>query len=146
MLDWRQNFGTKNYEFGDVYYDLSKLNHGFLVSHELVAEGKYSVNEINFSGDNNDCVIYATNIPSLCSSDRFAMIFNHDLNNFEKFRNGIVGPASNALFMISFLSNSSFEKNSTILFFKIGVLRKSGRLAKLTMIFPAKLSSDIDLI
>lgn len=46
LLDWRQNFGTKNYEFGDVYYDLSKLNHGFLVSHELVAEGKYSVNEI----------------------------------------------------------------------------------------------------
>ena len=68
------------------------------------------------------------------------------LNNLEKFKNGIVGPASNALLIISFLSNSFFEKNSIILFFKIGVLRKSGRLAKLTMIFPAKLSSDIDLI
>ena len=32
---------------------------------------------------------------------------------------------------------SSFEKNSIILFFKIGVRRKSGRLAKFTIIFPA---------
>jgi len=41
--------------------------------------------------------MYAKNIPSLCSSERFAMIFNQDLNNLEKLRNGIVGPASNAL-------------------------------------------------
>jgi len=59
--------------------------------------------------------------------------------------NGIVGPASNALFIISFLSDSDIKKNSTILFFKIGFLKKSGRLAKLIMIFPAKFSPTIDL-
>jgi len=66
--------------------------------------------------------MYATNIPSLCSSDRFAIIFNHDLNNFEKFRNGIVGPASNALFIISFLSSSGFEKILSFFFLKLGFL------------------------
>ena len=45
LLDWRQNFGEKNYEFGDVYYDLAKLNHGFIVNHEVVAKGDFSVKE-----------------------------------------------------------------------------------------------------
>jgi hypothetical protein len=47
--------------------------------------------------------------------------------------------------MTSFLSGSDNEKNSTILFFNIGFLRKSGRLAKLIIIFPAKFSPTIDL-
>jgi hypothetical protein len=67
------------------------------------------------------------------------------LKSLEKLGNGIVGPASNALFMTSFFSDSDNEKNSIILFFKIGLLRKSGRLAKLIMILPAKFSSTIDL-
>jgi peptidoglycan biosynthesis protein MviN/MurJ (putative lipid II flippase) len=64
------------------------------------------------------------------------------LNSFEKFGNGIVGPASSALLMISVFSESSIEKNSIILFLSIGVLRKLGRLARFTIIFPAKFSSD----
>lgn len=89
--------------------------------------------------------MYAENNPVLCSSDRVVKILSHDLNNFEKLGNGIVGPASNALFIISFRSASDNEKNSIILFFKIGFLRKSGRLAKLIMIFPAKFSPTIYL-
>lgn len=43
LLDWRQNFGEKNYEYGDVYYDLSKMLHGLLVEHKKVAGEAYSV-------------------------------------------------------------------------------------------------------
>jgi len=68
------------------------------------------------------------------------------LKSFEKFGNGIVGPASSALLIISILSDSFIEKNSVILFLRIGVLRKSGKLARLIMIFPAKLSSVISKI
>jgi hypothetical protein len=59
------------------------------------------------------------------------------LNSFEKFGKGIVGPASRALLMISDFSGSDIEKNSVILFFRMGFLRKSGRLARFIIIFPA---------
>jgi len=59
------------------------------------------------------------------------------MKNFEKFGNGIVGPASSALLMISDFSESEIEKNSVILFFRMGFLRKSGRLARFIIIFPA---------
>ena len=62
---------------------------------------------------------------------------SHVLNSFEKFGKGIVGPASSALLMISDLSGSDIEKNSIILFLRMGFLRKSGRFAKITIIFPA---------
>ena len=35
LLDWRQDFGG-NINFGDKYYDLAKLLHGLIVSHQLV--------------------------------------------------------------------------------------------------------------
>lgn len=42
FLDWRQNFGGI-YEYGDIYYDLAKLNHGLIVCHELIAQDKYNI-------------------------------------------------------------------------------------------------------
>lgn len=42
FLDWRQNFGDSK-TTGDVYYDLAKLLHGLIVSHELVAKEEYSI-------------------------------------------------------------------------------------------------------
>ncbi len=36
FLDWRQDFGG-SLTVGDVYYDLAKLLHGLIVSHELIA-------------------------------------------------------------------------------------------------------------
>ena len=42
FLDWRQNFGG-DLSTGDVYYDLAKLLHGLIISHELIARGLYSV-------------------------------------------------------------------------------------------------------
>ena len=64
------------------------------------------------------------------------------LKSFEKFGNGIVGPASKALLIISVFSEVFMEKNSVILFLSIGVRKKLGRLARFTIIFPAKFSSD----
>jgi len=43
FLDWRQDFGGDLY-VGDIYYDLSKLLHGLIISHELIARDLYSVN------------------------------------------------------------------------------------------------------
>ena len=43
VLDWRQNFGEKNYEYGDVYYDLAKFMHGLVVDHNKVQQGRFSV-------------------------------------------------------------------------------------------------------
>ena len=41
FLDWRQDFSGE-LEVGDIYYDLSKIMHGILVSHEKVIKNKYS--------------------------------------------------------------------------------------------------------
>jgi len=35
FLDWRQDFAGLT-EYGDLYYDLAKLNHGIIISHELI--------------------------------------------------------------------------------------------------------------
>ena len=52
FIDWRQNFGKGEYEFGDTYYDLGKLHHGFLVNHGIVDQElfriKHQGNEIFF--------------------------------------------------------------------------------------------------
>ena len=42
LLDWRQDFGG-SISFGDVYYDLAKLNHGLIISHQNIHNNLYSV-------------------------------------------------------------------------------------------------------
>ena len=42
FLDWRQDFGGA-LDIGDVYYDLAKLLHGLIISHELVAGNHFTV-------------------------------------------------------------------------------------------------------
>ena len=46
LLDWRQNFGGIT-EYGDVYYDLAKLLHGMIVSHELINKNHYQINQMD---------------------------------------------------------------------------------------------------
>jgi thiamine kinase-like enzyme len=44
LVDWRQNFaGLINY--GDIYYDLAKLLHGIIVSHDMVSNDLYSIKD-----------------------------------------------------------------------------------------------------
>jgi hypothetical protein len=42
FLDWRQDFGG-HLTTGDIYYDLAKLLHGLIISHELIAGNYFSV-------------------------------------------------------------------------------------------------------
>ncbi len=42
LLDWRQDFGG-NINFGDIYYDLAKLNHGLIISHRNIDDNLYRV-------------------------------------------------------------------------------------------------------
>lgn len=46
LLDWRQDFGGDLY-YGDIYYDLAKLNHNLLFNHDIVNEGHYNVKSNN---------------------------------------------------------------------------------------------------
>lgn len=48
LLDWREDFsGIKNY--GDIYYDLAKINHGLIIDHGIIKNSKFMVKI-----DNND--------------------------------------------------------------------------------------------
>ncbi|MBA3035771.1 MAG: phosphotransferase [Desulfobacterium sp.] len=42
FLDWRQDFGG-SLTTGDIYYDLAKLLHGLIISHELIARDLFKV-------------------------------------------------------------------------------------------------------
>ena len=42
FLDWRQDFGG-SLTIGDIYYDLAKLLHGLIISHELIARDLYHI-------------------------------------------------------------------------------------------------------
>ena len=52
FLDWRQDF-ENDIRVGDIYYDLAKLMHGIIVSHEEVNKNRFKIswkkNIINFS-------------------------------------------------------------------------------------------------
>lgn len=52
LLDWRQDFNG-NTKVGDIYYDLAKLLHGLIVSHESIVKKKFKIewkrNKIIFS-------------------------------------------------------------------------------------------------
>ena len=41
FLDWRQDFDGRH-DVGDIYYDLAKIMHGILVSHQKVIKNKYN--------------------------------------------------------------------------------------------------------
>lgn len=43
LLDWRESF-EKLKNFGDLYYDLAKLNHGFIIDHNIIKKQKFSIN------------------------------------------------------------------------------------------------------
>ena len=59
LLDWREDFSNiKNY--GDIYYDLAKINHGLIVNHNMIKLSKFSVKinkkkvKINYHQSNED--------------------------------------------------------------------------------------------
>jgi hypothetical protein len=42
LLDWRQDF-ARSHDYGDAYYDLSKMNHNLLVNHDIINNGHYQI-------------------------------------------------------------------------------------------------------
>lgn len=42
LLDWRQEYGGI-FDYGDIYYDFAKLNHGLLISHELINKELFNI-------------------------------------------------------------------------------------------------------
>jgi thiamine kinase-like enzyme len=46
FLDWRQDFSGEK-EFGDIYYDLAKLLHGIIVSHQVIHQEQYEFTREN---------------------------------------------------------------------------------------------------
>jgi NDP-sugar pyrophosphorylase family protein len=44
LLDWRQDFGGLE-EYGDIYYDLSKLLHGSIVPHEMIGKDLFTIDK-----------------------------------------------------------------------------------------------------
>ena len=58
FLDWRQDFaGLINY--GDIYYDLAKLLHGLIVSHRLINNNYFQINQL---GNNIQFELNSTNL------------------------------------------------------------------------------------
>lgn len=42
LIDWRDSF-SKSINYGDLYYDLSKIYHGLLVNHSIVKKKKFKI-------------------------------------------------------------------------------------------------------
>tara|TARA_B100001057_G_scaffold499225_1_gene609073 strand:- start:989 stop:2557 length:1569 start_codon:yes stop_codon:yes gene_type:complete len=46
LLDWRQDFG-ENIFYGDIYYDLAKLMHGMIISHNIIKKNGFNILQQN---------------------------------------------------------------------------------------------------
>ena len=44
FLDWRHDFGGE-IKYGDLYYDLAKINHGLIVSHDEVIKKNFYIKQ-----------------------------------------------------------------------------------------------------
>jgi NDP-sugar pyrophosphorylase family protein len=57
LIDWRESF-SGNLQFGDLYYDLAKLNHSLHINHDIVNRELFFVEA---SGDQIECGILRNN-------------------------------------------------------------------------------------
>lgn len=73
LIDWRHEFG-KSLEFGDLYYDLSKLNHSLHISHKLINRGLF---DLSINGSEISC--------STLRSD-FSVSMQYKLRNYVQSR------------------------------------------------------------
>ena len=46
LLDWREDFAGL-IDYGDIYYDLAKINHCFIIDHGIIKQKKYSIKFID---------------------------------------------------------------------------------------------------
>lgn len=76
LLDWRQDFAG-SIEGGDLYYDLSKLNHNLIINHDIVNKKLY---EISINNDNVTCDILRNHKLVQCQEVLKTYILNNKLN------------------------------------------------------------------
>ena len=70
LLDWRENYAGE-LEFGDLHYDLAKLYHGLLVSHDFVKNNQFKV-DINEYNINIDIAIHYRDLECIEVLERWA--------------------------------------------------------------------------
>jgi hypothetical protein len=46
LLDWREDFAGL-IEYGDIYYDLAKINHSFVIDHSIIKKKKFIIKFIS---------------------------------------------------------------------------------------------------
>jgi len=44
LIDWRHNFAG-NIDYGDIYYDFTKLHHALIVTHEIIRNNQFEIKE-----------------------------------------------------------------------------------------------------
>lgn len=76
LLDWRQDFGgdLKN---GDIYYDLSKLNHNLLFNHDIVNQNLFTVEKTK---ESVKCDILRSDILTNCREIYHEWIIKNNLD------------------------------------------------------------------
>lgn len=74
LIDWRQDFGG-NLQFGDIYYDLAKLNHNLTINHSIVNNKLFKCNA-------DECYIHINSKHKECSEVLYEFINKngYDLN------------------------------------------------------------------
>jgi choline kinase len=77
LIDWRQDFGGDIFT-GDIYYDLSKLNHSLTISHDIVDKGL-------FKNDKDNCYILTSSLLKECKEifKKFCDDNNYDYEKIE---------------------------------------------------------------
>jgi choline kinase len=77
LIDWRQDFGGV-LEGGDIYYDLAKLNHNLVVSHDIARRTLYS---IDITPKGVECDILRKNMLMDCQGifNEFCLSKGYDL-------------------------------------------------------------------
>lgn len=76
LLDWRQDFDGL-IEYGDTYYDLAKLNHGMIVSHEIVRKNLF---EIEIKGEEIHCDILRPDNLVVCQEEFYRFLSEANFN------------------------------------------------------------------
>jgi choline kinase len=79
LLDWRQDFDGL-IEYGDIYYDLAKLNHGMIVSHESVRKNLFRV---EMKEDNIHVDISRPDNLALCQDEFYRFL---KMNSFDIYK------------------------------------------------------------
>lgn len=76
LIDWRQNFGT-SVQFGDIYYDISKLNHSLHINHDIVNDNLFFVEEKKFKVE---CGILRKDVHAIMENKLKSFVNNQNLS------------------------------------------------------------------